>query len=121
MPTTHGRFVWYELMTTDTTAARAFYENVAGWRSHDVPGLQMTYTLFAVGDAMAAGMMPHMENAKKAGLPPAWLGYVGVDSVDASVARVTELGGKVHHAPTDIPNVGRFAVVADPNPPSSAS
>jgi len=114
MTSTHGRFVWYELMTTDTQAARAFYAGVVGWGMRDVSMPGMTYTLFTAEGVDAAGMMPQMEEAKKAGVPPSWLGYVGVDDVDASVALVTKLGGVVHHGATDIPGVGRFAVVADP-------
>jgi predicted enzyme related to lactoylglutathione lyase len=54
------------------------------------------------------------ENAKKIGAPPSWLGYDGVDDVDAVADQVTRLGGSVHVPPRDIPDVGRFAVVADP-------
>ncbi len=45
---------------------------------------------------------------------PGWLGYVGVEDVDATLAQAQKLGARVHHAPTDIPGVGRFAILADP-------
>jgi predicted enzyme related to lactoylglutathione lyase len=114
MTSTHGRFVWYELMTTETEAAKAFYCEVVGWDSRDMPAPGMTYTLFTAQDGQAAGLMPQSEEARKAGYPPVWLGYVGVDDVDEAVIRVTDLGGTVHHVATDIPGVGRFAVIADP-------
>jgi len=108
-------FCWYELMTTDRKAAAAFYESVVGWRAHetDLPG--MPYTLLSVGAADVAGMMDLSEEACKAGARPGWIGYIAVDNVDTYSKRVTEAGGSVHRPPADIPNVGRFAVVADPH------
>jgi predicted enzyme related to lactoylglutathione lyase len=109
-----GRFVWYELMTTDTAAARRFYGDVVGWGTRDSSMPGMEYTLFTVGEAGIGGLMPLPDEAKKMGVPPNWSGYVAVDDVDATAARVQELGGSVHMPPRDIPEVGRFAVVADP-------
>jgi predicted enzyme related to lactoylglutathione lyase len=110
----HGRFVWYELMTTDMQAAQAFYAKVVAWGTQDasVPG--MAYTLFTVGGVSVSGVMGLPENAKKMGVKPSWIGYVGVDDVDAAAAQVKRLGGTVHIPPTDIPNISRFSVVADP-------
>jgi hypothetical protein len=109
-----GRFIWYELMTTDTTAAAAFYAAVVGWAAKDsgMPG--MSYTIFSSGEAMIAGMMAQPEESRAMGAPPSWMGYVAADDVDAAAAKVTSLGGTVYVAPRDIPDVGRFAVVADP-------
>jgi len=114
MSNSHGRFVWYELMTTDVEAAKAFYVRVAGWHTRDasMPGLR--YTLFTVGEASAGGLVSLPQDAKKLGAAPRWIGYVGVDDVVATTGRVKELGGTVHVPPTDIPNVSRFSVVADP-------
>jgi predicted enzyme related to lactoylglutathione lyase len=114
MPATHGQFVWYELMTPDTAAAEKFYATIMGWTPSEVSGGPMPYTLFSVGDAPSAGMMAQMEDARKAGVPPSWPGYVHVDDVDATAAKAIQLGGKSHHGPTDIPGVCRFAVLADP-------
>ena len=77
-----------------------------------MPGMQ--YTLFTAGETRVGGLMDLPEQAKQMGTPPNWMGYVGVDDVDARVDQVKRLGGAVHVPPTDIPNVGRFAVVADP-------
>jgi len=106
-----SRFVWYELMTSDVRAAAAFYSEVVGWKAdHSDP----QYTLLKVGDAQVAGMMETPPELKAMGVPPAWSGYVLVDDVDATEARVLQLGGKVMRPGSDIPDVGRFAVVADP-------
>jgi predicted enzyme related to lactoylglutathione lyase len=106
-----SRFVWYELMTTDVRAAAAFYSEVVGWRAdHSDP----QYTLLKVGDAQVAGMMETPAELKAIGAPSAWSGYVMVDDVDATEARILQLGGKVLRPGSDIPEVGRFAVVADP-------
>jgi uncharacterized protein len=110
----HGRFVWYELMTTDVEAARAFYTDIMGWRTHDASMPSMAYTLFTVGEASVSGLMSLPEGAAKAGAKPRWLGYVGVNDVDAMAERIKHLGGVVYVPPTDIPSIGRFSVVADP-------
>ena len=110
----HGRFVWYELITTDVERARSFYANVLGWGTQEVAMPGMAYTLFTVGEASVSGLMSLPEDAKKMGAKPHWIGYVGVDDVDATDDRIKQLGGVVHVPPTDIPNVGRFSIVADP-------
>ena len=114
MVSSHGRFVWYELMTTDIETAKAFYANVVGWGTRDssMPGL--AYSLFTVGDAPVTGLMTLPEDARRTGATPHWIGYVGVDDVDAAVDRITRLGGTVYVPPTDVPNISRFSVVADP-------
>lgn len=113
MPSFHGKFIWYELLTTDMPAAIAFYKKVVGWGAHEASGDKNGYTLFTAGDVEVAGAMPQPAGAS--GPPPAWLGYVAVDDVDVYAAAVKEAGGTVHHAPMDIPDVGRIAIVADPH------
>ena len=106
-----SRFVWYELMTAEVRAAAAFYSEVVGWRAdHSDP----QYTLLKIGDAQVAGMMETPPELEAMGVPPVWSGYVAVDDVDATEARILQLGGKVLRPASDIPDVGRFAVVADP-------
>jgi uncharacterized protein len=109
-----ARFVWYELMTPDVQPALDFYTEVVGWKAQDsgVPG--MAYTLLKVGDAGVAGVMGTPPELQTFGAPPTWSGYIAVDDVDAMTARVTEAGGEVLRPASDIPGVGRFAVVADP-------
>ncbi len=110
-----GRFIWYDLMTTDPKSAAAFYADVIGWSTQDHPMAGGgTYTIFSKGSAMVAGLMSIPDEARARGVPPCWSGYVSTDDVDAEVTRVAAAGGSVKRPPADIPNVGRFAVVADP-------
>lgn len=106
-------FFWYELMTSDPKAAEAFYARVVGWTSKTWPG-SMPYTIMSAGERGVGGIMGIPDEAKACGAQPGWLGYVKVADVDAAARRVEAAGGKVQRAPDDIPNVGRFAVVADP-------
>jgi predicted enzyme related to lactoylglutathione lyase len=114
MDGSHGRFLWYELMTTDIGAAKAFYSDVLRWGTRDASMPGSAYTLFTVGEATVGGMVDLPEDVRKTGATPQWLGYVGVDDVDAAADRVAVLGGAVHVPPTDVPSISRFAVVADP-------
>ncbi len=114
MADSHGRFVWYELMTTDMEAAKAFYAKVVGWGIQDVSMPAMAYALFTVGGASVGGLMGLPQEAKKIGEKPSWIGYVGVDDVDAAAERIERLGGTVHVPPQNILDISRFAVVADP-------
>lgn len=112
MANRHGDFIWYELLTSDPDGAAAFYGPLVGWTfgSANQPG--MDYRQFTAMDGeMIGGCMKAPDGAP---LPPMWLGYIGVDDVDASVASIRAAGGQVHMEPQDIPGVGRFAFVADP-------
>src|SRR6266511_3969071 len=111
-PPAEGVFVWDELMTTDVEAAKAFYGEVLGWTSRDQDMGGMTYTLFQrSGDTAVGGCMARPEGVEA---PPHWTVYIATDDVDASVVRAKELGANVFVEPTDIPNMGRFAVLQDP-------
>jgi uncharacterized protein len=113
MSTTKGRFVWYDLMTTDVDAAKAFYSEVIGYKTQAWDG-PMPYSMWCVGDQPVGGVMALPEEVQKAGVPPHWLAYVAVDDVDASAKQAASLGGTILKGGTDIPTVGRFAVIADP-------
>jgi predicted enzyme related to lactoylglutathione lyase len=110
----HGRFVWYELTTTDVAAATAFYTKVMGWGAWDasVPG--RPYVLFGDGRSAISGLVRLSDDARQMGAGPAWVGYVGVDDVDATAERITRLGGTVHVPPTDVSDISRFSVFTDP-------
>jgi predicted enzyme related to lactoylglutathione lyase len=115
MPTSPNAFVWYELMTTDADAAKAFYRAVVGWDAQEWGGgREMRYIIMSAGEKMVAGLMPLPAEVSAAGGRPGWLGYVGTNDVDAATQRVSQAGGAVYRAPADIPDVGRFSVVADP-------
>jgi len=110
----HGRFAWYELATTDMESAKAFYGDVLGWGTQDVPASGPAYMLFTAGGAAVSGLMELPKEATTSGLRPSWLGYVCVDDVNAAANRIEELGGAVHVPPTEIPNVSRFSIGVDP-------
>jgi uncharacterized protein len=109
-----GEFIWYELMTSDIGAAIEFYGTVLGWRARSADGSGKGYRLLRAGETDVAGAMEIPAHAAAGGLRPAWLGYVAVDNVDAAVSRITAGGGSLHLPPTDVPGVGRFSMVADP-------
>jgi predicted enzyme related to lactoylglutathione lyase len=111
----HGKFVWYDLMTTDMPAAESFYKSVIGWDAKDSGMSDRRYTILSVGADMVGGMMPLPDGARDSGTPSCWSGYIGVDDVDVYAERVKAAGGTVHRKPEDIPGIGRFAVVADPH------
>lgn len=107
-----GEFCWNELMTTDVQGAKAFYGALLGWGMQDVNLTGMDYTLLKLGDKEIGGIMAIPGQA--AGMPPTWGAYVTVNNVDVLLDRVEKLGGKVCLPPQDIPDVGRFAVIQDP-------
>lgn len=111
MANKHGDFIWYELLTTDPDAAQAFYGPVLGWAFAGSGQAGMDYRIISMGSEAIGGIMKSPDNAP---MPPCWLGYVGVDDVDAAATSIKAAGGAVHMEPQDIPGVGRFAFVADP-------
>jgi predicted enzyme related to lactoylglutathione lyase len=113
MKKNHGKFVWYDLKTTDVHAAEGFYKAVIGWDVKDSGMPDRQYTILSVGPEMVGGIMlfPKEDTHRH----PGWTGYIGVDDVDDYANRVNAAGGVVHRKPEDIPGIGRFAVVADPH------
>jgi uncharacterized protein len=108
------RFAWYELMTSDQDAAEAFYRAVVGWKMVDAGQPGMRYTIVSAGERAMGGLTALLAEAAAAGVRPGWLGYIGVPDTDGAAKRIVEAGGAIHRGPDDIPNIGRFAVVADP-------
>ena len=108
----HGAFSWNELMTTDVAAAKKFYAEAFGWEFKDEPMEGMTYTIVKAGGKDVGGIMNMPPDAGEH--PPVWGAYVTVDDVDETVRKVEAAGGKVHLSPQDIPGVGRFCVIQDP-------
>ena len=106
-----GTFVWNELQTRDTEAAKPFYRTVFAWDANDLTG-PMPYTEWKLGERSVGGMM-NMPPAVPAEVPAHWLVYFGVDDCDATVAQAEALGATTVAPPMDIP-AGRFAVVIDP-------
>jgi uncharacterized protein len=108
-----GRFLWYDLMTTDPGGAREFYGKVAGWGLEQFPVQGSPYTMFTRGGVPLGGSMQLPDDAVKMGAPAHWIAYIGTPDVDATTAKALEMGARTHVAPRDIPSVGRFAVLAD--------
>ena len=107
-----GRFVWYDLLTSDVKAASAFYGEVVGWKTQ--PWEDSHYTLLVGSQGPLGGVMALPDEAKKMGAPPHWMSNVQVANVDETVAQAKKAGAKIHREASDIPKVGRFAVIADP-------
>jgi predicted enzyme related to lactoylglutathione lyase len=108
----HGAISWSELLTSDVDAATSFYGQLFGWTYADAPMDDKTYTLVQVNGEEVAGIMHTPPDAGQ--MPPAWGVYVTVDDVDAAAQKAVALGGKVYLPPQDIPEVGRFCVIGDP-------
>jgi predicted enzyme related to lactoylglutathione lyase len=105
-----GRFVWHELMTTDTNAAAAFFPKVMGWKTQPWSEDQ-SYTMFLVGRRPVAGLMKLPADGPQL---PNWLTYVGTPDVDDTARQATVLGATVLKPAADIPTIGRFAILQDP-------
>ncbi len=108
----HGAFSWSELVTPDIQAAKTFYAQLLGWTLEDMQMEGVTYTVIKAGDREVGGMMATPPEAQ--GAPPMWGTYVTVDDVDGIARTATELGATLLVEPRDIPGVGRFCVIRDP-------
>ncbi len=115
MANTQGDFIWYELLTGDADAAQAFYGSVLEWSIADSGMPDMDYRIITASEGSIGGLMAITPEMAEHGARPAWVGYIAVDSVDASIAAITGAGGSVLMPAMDIPTVGRIAMVADPH------
>lgn len=118
-PVSHGRFVWYDLMTTDPDSAADFYTKVAGWGSMPWEGGEAEegkgpYIMWTAGEKPIGGRDLLPEEAKAQGAQTHWLAYVTTPDAGAVVKRTEELGGAVLMPPTTMEGVGTFAVLRDP-------
>lgn len=115
-PNATGGFIWYELITPDPEASKAFYDAVVGWNIGPAVQEFNGYRMIGRSDGKSAGgVMPLNDEMKQHGARPVWLGYIHVADVDRSAASIEQAGGKTYMAPFDIPDVGRIAMVADPS------
>ncbi|MDZ7732396.1 MAG: VOC family protein [Acidimicrobiia bacterium] len=98
----HGSLTWTELLTPDVATAAAFYAQVFGWTTEEMPmGDGPPYTVFLLdGDGVAGAMNPPMP-----GIPPVWAVYFAVDDCDATADAATERGATLLAPPSDIPRV----------------
>jgi predicted enzyme related to lactoylglutathione lyase len=107
-----GRFVWYDLMTTDVPKAAEFFRRLFGWELQEQDmGEFGTYQMIFMGEAAIGGMVA-LDPSQ--GIPAHWMAYSTVENVDAACERAIALGGSVKMPAMDIPEVGRFAVIGDP-------
>jgi len=107
-----GAFCWNELYTTDPNKAADFYMGLFGWTKDARHMDYGEYVIFNRGGRQMCGMMQIPKEWRP--VPPHWLVYFSVDDCDASVAKATSLGAKAMMPPMDIENVGRFAMLTDP-------
>jgi predicted enzyme related to lactoylglutathione lyase len=114
-PSAHGHLIWYELMTPDADAAKAFYDAVVGWQIGDPVAEFQGYRIIGRSDGgFNGGILPLTDEMQQHGARPTWLAYIGVDDTDSAAAAIAQAGGKVLMPAFDIPGVGRIAMVADP-------
>ena len=109
-----SKFVWYELHTPNTDAATRFYGGVLGWGTRERGMDGAPYTLVTVGQTPVGGILQKPAAAFSQGNQPHWIGYLGVEDVDRRSDALVAAGGVVLRQAEDIPEIGRFAVVADP-------
>ena len=113
-PNQTGAFIWYELMTTNAQGAKDFYDAVIGWNIGEDIADYNGYRMINRSDGkFAGGVLPLTDEMIGHGARPTWLGYIHVEDVDRAAGKIEQAGGKtlMKH---DIPNVGRIAMVADP-------
>jgi predicted enzyme related to lactoylglutathione lyase len=108
----HGAPSWFEAMTPDVARASAFYAALFGWTTQAQPMGDFDYTLFNLGGAPVAGMMPILPNMGP--IPPHWGTYFAVRDADAAAREAAAAGGTLFIPPTDIPHVGRFSGIVSP-------
>jgi uncharacterized protein len=110
-----GSFIWYELMTPDVDAAKAFYDAVVGWKIDTQSQFPNGYRMIGRSDGgFAGGVLPLTDEMQQHGARPTWLSYIHVEDVDSAVRDIEQAGGKTLMPAFDIPNIGRVAMVADP-------
>jgi predicted enzyme related to lactoylglutathione lyase len=113
-PNPRGDYIWYELMTPDPEGSKAFYDAVVGWNIGKAEEAYNGYRMIGTDGGFAGGVLPLNAEMQQHGARPTWLGYIHVTDVDQSIKSIEQAGGKALMPATDIPNVGRIAMVADP-------
>ena len=110
-----GTFSWVDLSATDQDAAKTFYTQLFGWQCNDNPiGEGMIYSIMSVDGKDVAAISSQPQQQRDAGVPPTWNSYISVRSADEVAERAAQLGAHVHAEPFDVLDVGRMAVVQDP-------
>ncbi len=105
-----GIFSWNELATSDMAGSEAFYTQLFGWKTESCPGMEH-YKMLKLGDQNIGGLLDKSEQCDG---PPVWLAYVNVEDVAASLAKAVKLGAEAFKEVTEIPGMGSFAIIKDP-------
>jgi predicted enzyme related to lactoylglutathione lyase len=109
----HGRFVWHELAVPSQDAAQSFYLKVTPWKTEPWDH-SPDYTLLTNDGTPLGGIAELPKDLAARGVPPHWLPYVSVYDVDACARQAVALGGQLRMGPKEVPNIGAWAVIADP-------
>jgi hypothetical protein len=113
-----GAFCWADLSTSDEAKAKEFYAGLFGWKIEASPNDPSGYLHIQNGADFIGGIQP--SSMRNPHAPPHWLIYFQTSDCDGSVSKAQEHGATIHLPPMSLPNVGRFAVVADPQGASFA-
>jgi uncharacterized protein len=105
-----GKFVWHEQVSDDPGQAQNFYTQLFGWGTEVFKPGEMDYTMISSGGSTHGGFSQAMEGAP----PPHWLGHVGVENLDETIEKAKSAGGKIAAGPFDMEDVGRMAILLDP-------
>ena len=108
----HGSFCWFELMTTDINGSKDFYKKLFGWDLKDQPMGDFSYTVVNANGDDVAGIMLMPKDSKD--MPPTWGIYITVDNIEDTVKKAKKSGGTILVEPKDIPQIGKFAIIQDP-------
>ena len=104
-------FVHIELHTSDPDAAKKFYSGLFSWKLEDMPMGDFNYTMVQVGEGTGGGIMKN----PAPGAPSHWLSYIQVDDLGGSTKQAEKLGGKVVQGITEVPDMGSFSIISDPD------
>jgi uncharacterized protein len=108
--TTVGKFVWHEQVSSDTKQAQDFYTQLFGWGTEVFKPGEVDYAMISSGGQSHGGFGKALEGAP----PPHWLGHIQVENVDETVEKAKSAGGKLLAGPFEMGEVGRFAIISDP-------
>src|SRR5205085_3820302 len=108
--TTVGKFVWHEQVSADTKQAQDFYTQLFGWGTEVFKPGEIDYTMISSGGQAHGGYGKALEGAP----PPHWLSHVRVENVDETIEKAKGAGGKLAAGPLDMSEVGRMAIIGDP-------
>jgi uncharacterized protein len=110
-----GTFSWVDLATTDAPAAKSFYTGLFGWETEDNDaGDGSIYTMCRIDGDAVCGLYEMSEDMRATGIPPRWTNYVTVADADGAAAGARGLGGAVVNDAFDVMDLGRMAVLEDP-------